>query len=45
MAIEAIQTSKKMSRRAATKLYNVPETILRDRMAGRPSRLDTRPKS
>jgi hypothetical protein len=31
MAIEAIRTSKrKMSRRAAAKLYNVPETTLRD---------------
>jgi hypothetical protein len=44
MAMEAIQTSKKMSCRAAAKLYNVPETTLRARMTGRPSRLDTRPK-
>jgi len=36
---------KKMSRRAAAKLYNILEITLRDRMTGRPSRLDTRPKA
>jgi len=35
MAMEALQTTKKMSRRKAAKLYNVPETTLRDRMTGR----------
>ena len=35
MAMEAIQTSRKrMSCRAAAKLYNVPETTLRDRITG-----------
>ena len=43
MAMEAIRTSKKMNRRAAAKLYNVPESTLRDRLAGRSSRLETRP--
>ena len=44
LAIQAIQTSKrKLSRRKATTIYSVPEATLRDRMAGRPSRSDTRP--
>ena len=44
MAMEAIQTSRKrMSRRAAAKLYDVPETTLRDRITGRPARQDVRP--
>ena len=34
LAIEAIQTSKKLSRRKAAKIYKVPETTLRDRMNG-----------
>ena len=42
LAIDAIQSSKKLSRRAATKLYNIPETTLRDRMKGRLSRAETR---
>ena len=45
LAIEAIQSSKKLSRRAAAKLYNIPETTLRARITGRPSRLETRPKA
>ena len=41
LAIQAIRTSKKkLSRLAAFKLYNIPESILRDRMTGRPSRRD-----
>lgn len=32
-----------MSRRAAAELYSAPESTLRDRMTGRPSRLQTRP--
>ena len=32
LAIEAIRTSRKMSRRHAAKIYNVPETSLRNRM-------------
>ena len=44
MAMEAIQTSRKrMSRRAAAKLYDVPETTLRDRITSRPARQDVRP--
>lgn len=35
LAIEAIRTSKKLSRRAAAKIYNVPEATLRHRMNGR----------
>jgi hypothetical protein len=34
LAIEAIRTTKKMSRRCAAKIYNVPETSLRDRING-----------
>ena len=43
LAIEAIRTSKKLSRRSAAKIYNVPEATLRDRMAGRTHRPETRP--
>ena len=35
LAIEAIRTSKSLSRRKAAKIYNVPESTLRDRMTGR----------
>ncbi|KFZ19273.1 hypothetical protein V501_00735 [Pseudogymnoascus sp. VKM F-4519 (FW-2642)] len=34
LAIEAIQTSKKLSRRKAAKLYNIPFSTLNDRMNG-----------
>ena len=34
IAIEAIQSSKKLSRRAAARFYNVPEPTIRDRMNG-----------
>jgi hypothetical protein len=34
LAIEAIRSSKKISRRSAAKLYNVPYSTLSDRMAG-----------
>lgn len=34
LAIDAIKESDGLSRRAAAKLYNVPETTLRDRMSG-----------
>jgi len=43
LAIEAIRTSKKLSRRAAAKIYKVPEATLRDRMTGRTYRPETRP--
>jgi helix-turn-helix, Psq domain len=46
MAMEAIQTSKrKLSCRKAAGIYNVPEPILRARIAGRPSHSDYRPKA
>ena len=34
LAIEAIRTLKKLSRRRAAKLYNVPESSLRDQING-----------
>jgi hypothetical protein len=43
LAIEAIQTSKNLSRRAAAKLYDVPESTIRDRMNGRPAAQEYRP--
>ena len=43
LAIEAIRTSKKLSVRAAAKLYNVPEATIRHRINGRTSRTDYRP--
>ena len=43
LAIEAIRTSKKLSRRSATKIYKVPETTLRHRMTGLTARNETRP--
>jgi hypothetical protein len=42
LAIETIRTSKKLSRRAAAKIYNIPETTLRDRMTGRTPRRELR---
>jgi len=38
LAIEAIRTSKKLSKRSTAKIYKVPEVILRHRMAGRTHR-------
>ena len=43
LAIEAIRTSKKLSCRSAAKIYNVSETTLRERMAGRTPRSEMRP--
>ena len=43
LAIEAIRTSKNLSRRAAAKLYNVPESTLRLRMNGHLPLSDRRP--
>ncbi len=43
MAIEALQTMKKMSCRRTTKLYNIPQSILYNRINGRPPRLNIRP--
>jgi helix-turn-helix, Psq domain len=45
LAIEAIRTSrKKLSRRKAAKIYNVPESSLRLRMNGATTIHDCRPK-
>jgi DNA-binding transcriptional regulator YiaG len=35
LAIEAIRTSKKLSKRSVAKIYKVPKAILRHRIAGR----------
>src|SRR6195952_5073768 len=43
LAIEAIRTSKKLSRRASAKIYNVPETTVRHRTDGMTPRADQRP--
>jgi hypothetical protein len=45
IAIEAIRTSKRLSRRKAAIIYNVPESTLRARINGRYSRADYRPKA
>ena len=43
LAIEAIQTSKKLSRRKAAKIYKVPETTLHNRINGATSLPERRP--
>jgi hypothetical protein len=43
LAIEAIRASKSLSRRKAAKIYNVPESTLRDRMTGRTPLNERRP--
>ena len=43
LAIEAIRQDKKLSRRKAAAIYNVPEATLRYRMNGRASKLESRP--
>jgi helix-turn-helix, Psq domain len=46
LAIEAIRTSRrKLSRRNAAKISNVPHSTLSDRMIGRSSRNDIQPNS
>jgi len=45
LAINIIQSSKKLSRRAAIKLYNVPKVMLCDRIKGRLPRVETEPNS
>ncbi len=42
LAIEAIRTSKRLSERSAAKIYKVPESTLRDRMASRTYRPETK---
>jgi hypothetical protein len=41
LALEAIRNDGQLSLRAAAKLYNVPETILRHRRSGMPARRDS----
>ena len=43
LAIEAIRTSKNLSRRKAAKIYGVPFSTLNDRMNGRTSLCESRP--
>ncbi len=43
LAIEAIRSSKKLSCRAAAKLYSVPESTLRTRMNGATALAERRP--
>jgi hypothetical protein len=43
LAIEAIRSSRKISRRSAVKIYQVPYTTLSERMAGISPRTETRP--
>lgn len=45
LAIEALQTCKSLNRRSALILYKVPYSTLTDRMAGRPSRRETKANS
>ena len=45
LAIEAIRTSKKLSRRKAAKLYQVPFSTLNGRMNGRTTLPERRPAS
>lgn len=43
LAIEAIQSSKKITLRTATKLYNMPRSTLSDRMNGHSTIHERRP--
>ena len=45
LAIKAIRTSKKLSRRSAAKIYKVPKSTLRLRMNGHTSLHERRPAS
>jgi DDE superfamily endonuclease/helix-turn-helix, Psq domain/Tc5 transposase DNA-binding domain len=42
LAIEALRTTRGLSIRRAAKLYDIPESSLRDRMKGRPLKAETR---
>lgn len=42
LAIEAIRSSKKLSRRSAAKIYKVPYATLSNRMAGQTPRAETK---
>lgn len=41
LAVEALKQDPKLSVRRAAAIYTVPRTTLRDRRAGRPSRVNT----
>ena len=43
LALEAIRSPRRISCRSAAKIYAVPKATLRDRMAGRTPRSETRP--
>jgi hypothetical protein len=43
LAVEAIRTFKRLSCRAAAKIYKVPKSTLQDRMAGRTTLSERRP--
>jgi hypothetical protein len=43
LAIEAIRTTKKLTRLRAAKIYNIPYSILTGRMNGRTNLLERRP--
>ena len=45
LAIQSIQSNRKLSRRAAAKLYNIPESTLRTRMNGTATLADRRPSN
>ena len=45
LALDALKRDKKLSLRAAAKLYNIPAATLSDQRAGRPARRDTTPNS
>ena len=42
LATEAIQNNRNLNRRHATRIYEVPEATLRNRINGRTSRNDSR---
>jgi hypothetical protein len=45
LAISAIDANQIRSNRRAAAIFNVPESTLRDRRAGKPSRRDSQPNS
>src|SRR5205823_10078038 len=45
LAIQAIQSNAQLSMRSAAKIYDIPESTLRDRLRGRPARRDSKPNS
>ena len=45
MAIKALETDQKLNPNKVAKIYDVPETTLRNRMSGTPSKAETQPKN